>query len=188
MSRSRRLKENSSTHPLLNDDELLTAAAMPVSDDIHQVTFIIRTDGHFEFAERITAVRSHTSVFHKETGSVPAAELAAINTTLHSVHETHTQLHANIPLEEIDPFEYESRDRRHITLWRGSERETCSNRADSLYRNYNISGSQLGMFVDTFDKLWTKLFALPRFSHVVQSVSGPMFPLASIGSSKRKPE
>ena len=188
MSRSRRLKENSSTHPLLNDEELLTAGAMPVSADIHKVTFIIRTDGYFEFAERITPVRSNTCVFHKETGSIPDAELAAISATLHSVHESHSQLHAEIPLDETDPFEYESRDRRHITSWRGSERETCSNWADNLYANYHISGSRIEMFVQLFDNLWRQLFALPRFSHVMQSGGCPSFPLASVGSSNRDAE
>lgn len=188
MTRSRRLKENSSTHPLLNDEELLTAGAMPVSADIHQVTFVIRTDGHFEFAERITPVRSATSVFHKETGSISAGEIAAINASLNSVHESHSKLHADIPLEEIDPFEYESRDRRTITSWRGSERKTCSNWADNLYYNYNTPTSRLEVFVEAFDSLWRQLFAIPRFVHVMQSDGAPTFPLVSSGSSNRKRE
>ena len=186
MTRSRRLKKNSSTHPLLNDEELLTAGAMPVSADIHIVTFIIRTDGHFEFAERITPVRSTTKVFHKETGSLTAAELAAINETLNSVHESHAQLHADIPLDDIDPFEYESRDRRNITSWRDSERETCSNWAHSLYTNYNIPNSRLELFLETFDNLWRQLFSLPRSVHVMPPNGVPSFPLASAGSSNRE--
>lgn len=188
MPRSRRLKENSSTHPLLNDEELLTAGAMPVSADIHIVSFIIRTDGHFEFAERITPVRSTTPVFHKEAGSISAAEMTALNTTLHSVHESYAQLHADIPLDEIDPFEYESRDRRNITSWRGSERETCSNWADSLYSNYNIPNSRLELFLETFDNVWRHLFALPRFVHVMQTDRVPSFPLVSAGSLNHEPE
>ena len=179
MSRSRRLKENFSTPPLLGDEELLVACAMPVSSDIHRVAFVLRKDGHFEFAEWITPVRSATSVFHKETGVAVDEQLAALETSIGSARELYVQLCSGIPFESIDPLEYESRDRRTITLWDGTQREECSNWSDSLCRNYHVSDSLIRQYNEQFNNLWRQLFALPRFSHVMTSGGCPAFPLES---------
>ncbi len=188
MSRSRRLKENSSTPPLLGDEELFVARAMPVSADIHRIAFVLRKDGFFEFAEWITPVRLATNVFYKETGSVADEQLAGIEATAGAVRELSRRLRSGIPFEEIDPLKYESHDRRSIMLWGGTQREECSSWSDSLYRVYRVSDSLIRQYNEQFNCLWCQLFGLPRFFHVVTSGGCPAFPLESVGSSRRNHE
>jgi len=92
MSESR-LKEYSSTPPRLNDGDLLVASVAPIASRVHLVSIVIREDGRFEAAERLSGPPGHNSVFHKEHGSIAqplltelrsaVARLAAISAEVH---------------------------------------------------------------------------------------------------------
>ena len=158
-----RLSENRSTPPILNEDELLVASAFPVSRNIHQLTIVIREDARFEFSERITPVLTQNAVYHKETGRVSADHLGRLRSELTQLADSASRIHGNLPFHEIDPFEYESADRRTISYWRDEVRESCSLWKRALYDRFRISPEGVEAFVGKFDSVWALLLPLAEF-------------------------
>lgn len=179
---SRRLSENRSTTPLLQTGELLVASAMPISTRVHQLHLVLDNDGQFESAERFVRSTSN-SLYHKEIGRASEGRFNNICEALADLLEAHQEAHATIPFDQIDPFEYETPDRRGLSFWQGEARDGCSVWGPALYEHHSISRECYSTFRQQFDRVWMLLIPLIDEVHFdftfgdSRSTSG--FPLVS---------
>ena len=155
MSRAR-LSENRSTAPTLRAGDLLVANLLPVSVAVHQVSFVVRTDGHFKASERVTGLHDRNSIYHKETGLISSPEMELIHSKVRAFAAVAEPIFRCVMEEEPDPFEAESADRRSLGYEFGTEHRTMS----TWMINYAASHDQRAECVTLFNEIWKCLIGL----------------------------
>lgn len=151
-----RLSENRSTAPTFREGDLLVANLLPVSKVVHQVSFIVQADGRFESSERVTASQGRNSIYHKETGVIPTADLEFIRSKVRAFAVVAEPIFRCVMDEDPDPFEYEVTDRRSLGYEFQAEHRTMS----TWMLNYPKSRDQKPECVSLFNEIWQYLLGV----------------------------
>jgi hypothetical protein len=182
-----RLRESSSTPPRLNEGELLIAFLAPTSSRVHMVSMVIRDDGRFELAERLTGPPGCNSVYHKEDGSVDGSRMTELRAAIALLAAVSAEIHAPLG-EELDSGEWESADRRSLAFWHAGERNGCAVRPHEFYEQFGIPSSKIGAYIDHHDAVWRlilPLFEFPLFKPQAPVAGGDWcFPLQTIEAAR----
>ena len=122
----RRLSENRTTSPTLREGDLLVANLLPVSKLIHQFSIIVYEDGRFESSERLYGTPDSNSIYHKESGDLEPEKLAILRGLLQGYAEIAKAVEEFVSSNDVDPFEFESKDRRGLGFFADSEERGIS--------------------------------------------------------------
>ncbi len=155
----RRLSENRSTSPTLREGDLLVANLLPVSNLIHQFSIIVYDDGRFESSERLFGTPNTNSIYHKESGDLEPGKLVALRSLLQGYAEIAKAIEDFISLNDVDPFESESKDRRGLGFFADSEDRGIS----TWMLNYYSSHFERPEVQKKFNEIWIVLANIPDF-------------------------
>lgn len=140
----------------------MIAFVSPVATRVHSSATIVRDDGRFEFADRLTSLPGHNSIYHKESGDVGTALLAKIREQLTVLAVAKVEAHP-FQIDDIDPFEFETRDRRHLSYWSSGGRDGCSVWSPEIYEHFSVPRRSVEAYRARFDSVWRLILPLIEF-------------------------
>jgi hypothetical protein len=176
-----RLSKNRSTPPLLRRDELLVGVAMPISTLVHQLLFVVGDCGFIESSERITGGRDSVPTYHRDFQQISGGSFHQLRSDLDVLARESSSIEAHIPFSEIDPFAYESNDRRTLNLWRNDRRVTCGVWSRELFAQFEVPENRIEAYFKAFNAIWLRILPNTRFHHIqVPASNVPTFPLLSL--------
>jgi hypothetical protein len=173
MSRWPRLSKNRSTPSLLRSGELLVGAAWPISTRVHQLLIVVGDNGSIEWSERVTGGHESDGVYHSECGQISAETINQIRADATVLALKCEKIEGLVPFSQIDPFAYESNDRRTLAFWHNDVRRTCGVWSQELYTQFGVSVDCVDAYCLAFDAVWTHILNNACF-HFVET---PTFPL-----------
>ena len=185
-----RLREYSSTPPRLKEGELLIAFLAPISSRVHMVSIVIRGDGRFELAERLSGPPGHNSIYHHEHGEIDQTRMTELRAAVARLAAISAEIHGPMA-EGLDSDEWETDDRRSLAFWHAGERDGCAVRAEELYQRFGLPSSKVGAYRQQLDAVWRLILPLLEFPlfkpHAPLAGETWSFPLESIGAREADP-
>lgn len=150
----------------------MVATLLPYcTQGVHLFFIIVYEDGRFESSEKLIGDRS---IYHKESGALGADELERLSVLLKSLDETSASLFATSKFHDVDPFDFESNDRRSIGFMADKKPSLLS----TTFLNYSSGNKDVAMCKGIFDSIWDLLF---------RSVSYRRFSMEPFGNASTDP-
>jgi hypothetical protein len=167
---------------------LLIAFVAPISRRVHVVSIVIRDDGRFDLAERLSGHPGRNSIYHKEDGNVDQPRMTELRTAIARLAAISAEIHRPLA-EELDSDEWETNDRRSLSFWHAGERDGCGVRAQELYQQFGVPPAKVGAYREQLDAVWRLILPLaefPFFKPQAPAAGGDWsFPVQSIDAASR---